>query len=326
MRCPMFSTNPPRVQVGLKEVFLDHSGTFSFISHAHSDHALSSRVPTVLASRETIDLLEARGYPAGNDVVHEHYGIKLLNAGHVLGARQLAAETDGGAFCYTGDFKLSSSPCVSGAEVPECDVLFTEATFGSPEFSFPPWEEVASEIAEWVSQEQKNGVVVLGGYALGKAQDLVKILNDYAGVTPLVEDNIAAVNDVYVKHGVKLDFIRASSEEGLKELEKNFVAVVPMNRVNNNFAFHLSRAYSKKVATAVATGWAHSRNFSADKAFCLSDHSDFNELLEFVERTGAKKVFTHCGNAVRFARELRRKDVNAQALEEQQKMLVAWEE
>ena len=323
----MFSFNPPSVSVGVRQITLDCASDFAFVSHAHSDHAFNSRRGFLLASPETADLLKARGYTVTSRVQHDHYGVKLLNAGHVLGARQLVAETDEGNFAYTGDFRSSDSFCVKGAEIPTgCDSLFMEATFGSPEFVFPSRAEVAEEITKWVSAESEKGIVVLGGYSLGKAQELIKILNDFAGVAPVVEETIARVNEVYVKHGVKLDFIRAESDEGLKALEKNFVAVVPMNKVNNNFAFQLSRAYSRRVATAVATGWALTERFARAKAFCLSDHSDFPELMEFVERSGAKKVFTAEGSARRLAKELRKKGVNAHAVEEQQKLLIAWDD
>src|SRR3989344_4030315 len=320
----MFSLNPPRVRIGLRELSLDHPGDYAFVSHAHSDNAVGLKAKKLVASEATLDLMRARNYAVHGTLEKEPYGVKWLSAGHVLGAKQLVAETEEGVFAYTGDFNTRDSVCVSKAEIPSCDVLYMEATFGSPEFVFPDPEVVAQEIASWAKEEQKKGIVVLGGYALGKAQELVKILNDYAGITPLVEDQIGRVNDVYVNHGVKLDFIRASSEEGLKELEKNFVAVVPMNKVNNNFAFHLSRAYSKRVSTAIATGWALTERFSS-KSFCLSDHADFPGLIDFVEQTGAKKIFVNYGNAKRFARELRAKGLNAQALEEQQKMLVAWD-
>ncbi len=321
----MLSFNPPRVTVGTREISLDHAGALAFISHAHSDHALSKAVPALLASRETADLLEARGYPLSREVLDAHYGVKMLDAGHVLGAKQLVAECDGGIFAYTGDFKVSGTPCVKGADVPECDVLLTEATFGSPEFVFPDEGDVAREIAGWVAEEQKKGIVVLGGYALGKAQYLVNILNEHAGIAPLVEDGIARVNKVYGKHGVALDYLETTTPEGLAELDRNFVAVVPMNRVNRDFASQLGRVYGKRVSAAVATGWALTRRFGSVKAFCLSDHSDFAELMSFVERTGAKKVFTHCGSARKLAAELRSKGVNAQALEENQKLLLAWE-
>lgn len=321
----MLSLNPPRIQVGTREVSLDHSGEFSFVSHAHSDHILTRKTPALLASEATVDLMRERGYPLAQSIHHEHSGMKLLSAGHVLGAKQLVAECDGGVFAYTGDFRLGDTACIKGADVPQCDVLLTEATFGSPEYVFPDHETVCKEIAQWVLAEQKKGIVVLGGYALGKAQDLVKILNDYAGITPVVENQIAGINAVYKKHGVKLDYLTTSSPEGLKELEKNFVAVVPMHKVNSSFATQLGNAYLKHVSTAVATGWAVTSRHASTKAFCLSDHSDFPELMDFVERTGAKKVFTHYGSAKRLAKELRNKGINAQALEETQKMLLAWE-
>lgn len=322
----MFSFNPPSVSIGVKQITLDHAGDCAFVSHAHSDHALVARAPSIIASRETVDLMHARGYKVASDVQHGHYNAKLLNAGHVLGARQFYAETDEGTFAYTGDFRMSDSFCVKGADVPQCDTLFMEATFGSPEFVFPSRAETAEEISKWVLAEREKGIVVLGGYSLGKAQELIKILNDYTGITPVVEDTIARVNEVYRKYGVNLDYLLASSDEGLRELDKNFVAVVPMNKVNNNFAFQLSRAYSRRVASAVATGWAATERFANAKAFCLSDHSDYPELLQFVERSGAKKIVTHYGHAKRLARDLRAKGLNARALEDRQKLLIAWED
>ena len=281
------------------------------------------KAKTLLASRETVDLMRARKYSIKGEAIDSHYGVKLISAGHVLGARQLVAETDGGVFAYTGDFNSANSACVPGAEVPQCDVLYTEATFGSPEFAFPERSEVENDIGKWALQSQKSGITVLGGYALGKAQELVKILNNH-GITPVVDESISRINEVYSKHGVKLDWLDSSSEEGLKELDGNFIAVVPMHKIRSNFAFQMSQAHSKKVFTAVATGWALTERYNSTKAFCLSDHCDFNSLMEFVEATGAKKVFTNYGEAIRFARELRKRGIDAHALEEQQKSLAVW--
>ena len=323
----MFSLSPPRVKVGEKSISLDSSGVCSFISHAHSDHALVTKNSTssIIASVETIELMKARKYPVkGKLEIPEK--VTLANAGHILGARQLVAETSGGIFAYTGDFRLSDSFCVKGAEVPQCDVLLMEATFGSPEYVFPPREQVAQEISKWVLKEREKGIVLLGGYSLGKAQELVKILNDYAGITPLAEESVCKINEVYMKHGVNLDFIKTNSPEGEEELKKNFVAVVPMHKVSAGLGFQLGKAHSKRVSSAVATGWASTEKFGLTRAFCLSDHSDFPELLDFVERTGAKKVFTHYGHSKKLARELRSRGVNARGLDEQQTLLVSWEE
>src|SRR3989338_3438007 len=110
----MFSFNPPSIQIGLKKISLDcGGGDCAFVSHAHSDHALTAKASELIASPATVDLMRARGYPVSKKISHDHYGIKLISAGHVLGARQLVAETEGeGSFAYTGDFRLSDSFCV----------------------------------------------------------------------------------------------------------------------------------------------------------------------------------------------------------------------
>lgn len=51
-----------------------------------------------------------------------------------------------------------------------------------------------------------------------------------------------------------------------------------------------------------------------DVAFPLSDHADHGELIEHVEETGAKKVFTVHGFTEEFAGDLRYLGIDALAL------------
>jgi putative mRNA 3-end processing factor len=51
-----------------------------------------------------------------------------------------------------------------------------------------------------------------------------------------------------------------------------------------------------------------------DAAFPLSDHADYDELLEYVRMTGAKTVWTHHGFVDEFARDLRRLGYQAEPL------------
>jgi Cft2 family RNA processing exonuclease len=66
------------------------------------------------------------------------------------------------------------------------------------------------------------------------------------------------------------------------------------------------------------SGWAlDSRakyQFRCDAAFSLSDHADYDELLECVERVQPKRVFTVHGFVEEFAADLRRRGVEAWAL------------
>jgi len=264
-----------------------------FISHAHADHAFSSKKSKrFMASDETLALLAARGFSLSGE--RWSNGFDLLRAGHVLGARQLAAECDGGVCVYAPDFKLSDSLTVKGAEVRECDELVVDGTFASPEYVFPEREITYQGIASWVKGNERNGhISVLGGYALGKAQELVACLNEYAGIQPCLSGETARLSRVYGEHGVKLGFVDVEAEPSA--LRGAFTAIVPLNKVNRLLAKRLESFYGKKVRVAAATGWALSRHYPVDAQFALSDHADSRELAEFIERTGAKRVYGERG-------------------------------
>src|SRR5437879_3228844 len=79
--------------------------------------------------------------------------------------------------------------------------------------------------------------------------------------------------------------------------------------------------------TALVSGWAKdadfARLFGADATFDLSDHCDFDELFEVVERSGADQVYTVHGYTEDFARHLRRKGIKAWALEKPEQLQLA---
>ncbi|MGC8850908.1 MAG: hypothetical protein ACP5O3_01605 [Candidatus Micrarchaeia archaeon] len=303
----------------------------SFVSHAHSDHAQARKAAKLLATPATIDLMKARNYDspaqATQELVEGEFKARLENAGHVLGSAQLYAEWDGTSFGYTADFKLSPSLTCKPATVMHSEVLLMEATYGSPEFVFPDREKTAREIAAWTKKHfEKGEITILGGYALGKAQELIKILNE-CGITPIVNNAVERICRVYVKHGVSLDFVPSESSEGEQAIArgKKFVAVLNFNEVTPVLAQRLTELHGRRVACATATGWAlGSRSTDYFKGFCLSDHADFNELTRYAEESGAKKIFTTHGFAEELAAALRKKGLNASPLPEFQESLSNW--
>lgn len=316
---PAFDPASSKVLHAGTAIALDHAkGDACFSSHAHSDHSsFLHRAKSVYASSETIALWEARsGKQFKGELLEESDGVRLLEAGHVLGARQIFLQGDGASFAYTGDFCASRTATCAAAAVPQCDELVVESTFGLPKYVFPERGELEEKIGKWASALlDKNENVVLGGYSLGKAQELIKIVNNCCGAAPLVDENIARVSKTYSKSGCFLDFVEIGSSEGERLLKKPFISVLPMNSVNYQLAATLSDHYGRPTATAVATGWALDGNsWGVDEAFPLSDHSDFPALLEFVLQTGAKKVFCTHGFEREFAAELQKRGVNAMPL------------
>ncbi|MFH1286015.1 MAG: MBL fold metallo-hydrolase RNA specificity domain-containing protein [Candidatus Micrarchaeota archaeon] len=303
------------LKVGDFSISLDRSGSeHCYVSHAHSDHAhvLGKKEKKFLASEETFCLA---GYK-GERTRTEFDGVRmsLFNAGHILGATQLEVEADGRVYVYTGDFKMQDGLTTKGAEVRECDQLLIEGTYGTPGVHFPRRAQVYEEMKEWVDANSERGIILLGGYSIGKAQELVKFLNEYCGITPLVHEKIEKACRVYEKFGVKLDRVCTRSEESEELKRGNFVAVLPHNLVNTKLALGLGGIYNKRVVCALATGWSKMRNYAVHKSFTLSDHADFDEILEYVERSRARKIYCCHGNEMTLARELRERGYNAQPI------------
>jgi putative mRNA 3-end processing factor len=305
-------------------ISLDSPGRDVFFSHAHSDH-LTSRVQRVLASKQTLGLMKARGWTKPLvELDHSAYSeqgvsIKLLESGHVLGSRQLWAQLDGQSFTYTADLNPEGTLLCKPAEIPVgVDSLLVESTYGKPEYAFPPAQQVYTEISSWVDNSLKTGhSVVLGGYALGKAQELVKVLNTHCGLSPIVNDSVASVCREYNKFGAGLKYIESSSPEGQASLKHSFVAVLPHHQVQPGLSEQLEGFCGRKVLTSLATGWANGtgRLSGVNKAFVLSSHADFASLIRFVEATGPKKVYCNHGFAQEFSSELRKRGYDAVAVE-----------
>lgn len=269
-------------------IALDHSdGDVSFVSHAHSDHLNGTKKKErLIASEETIAL---GGLSGKNEKIK---GVKLLEAGHILGSRQLIVENDGERILYTGDIRTRPSILFKGAEIPECDRLIIESTYGNPRFRFPDYYSVYSQMEKWINGNSDCNILI-GGYALGKAQELIKILNSF-GIAPVVDRNIERFNSIYESFGIKLERAVVGSEEAEEAMKRPFVGIVEMKRAKRYFAKRLEEAFGRKTLVAVATGWALHYRFDADAAFVLSDHADFYDLLGFIKGTGAKEIeFVH---------------------------------
>ncbi len=324
----MFVDERMVLSLGGQRIALDSSeSSVCFVSHAHSDHtqALKARGKKFVASSETLALAgyNANGNCIETPAVLDEVEVKLFNSGHVLGSTQLRAEHDGKVFAYTGDFKLRDGLTTKKAEVVECDTLLIEGTYGEAGTVFPERARVFDEMKKWVESRMNEGSVLLGGYSIGKAQELVKFLNDYCGMAPIVGGRIEEACGVYEKFGVKLDWVSAASEEGEELKKKNFVSILPHHQVGRELACKLASVYEKKISTALATGWANKRMFDVDEVFPISDHADFEEILEYVEESKAKEVICCHGNEDNLSRELRKKGHCARAIGKAMQMRLA---
>ncbi|HEX8340577.1 MAG TPA: MBL fold metallo-hydrolase RNA specificity domain-containing protein [Tepidisphaeraceae bacterium] len=291
----------------------------SFVSHAHSDHVARHQV--ALATPETLALAEVRlgledsiSLPLGEDHVHEHCRVRLYSAGHVLGSAMIRVEHDGGALLYTGDFKLRQSLTVPVAEAPTADVLIMESTYGRPMFRFPPKAETAARLVELVGGAFRDGrQPVVMGYSLGKAQEIVRILTD-AGFVVTEHGAVGKLSDVYEQRGVPLGKRRkyvAADFRGPRALplEERGVLVAPPQVARSTFVSGFDNP-----VTIMMSGWAllkgaHFR-YGVQHVLPLSDHADFDELIELIDRVQPKKILTVHGFPD-FVQTLRKRGLDA---------------
>ncbi len=289
----------------------DPSANVNFVSHAHSDHTSGiRRGRSIIASDATKSLIKER-YGIEAAEANLCSDIRLLNAGHILGSRQLYAESDCGSMLYSGDYLLQPSPVAERIEFTKADILIIDSTYPERSVKFDDRGDVTDNISKYTERKLDKGIVLFGAYAVGKAQELISIFNE-KGILPVVDRSISRMSRVYAKHCIRLKYASIDeNNEALEEATKgNFVGIVSMHRLNE-LKGKISGFYGKTVFTAVATGFAKIMRFGADAQFALSDHADFYQATEYIDNVCPEKIYTVGKGREVFAQNLADEGYNA---------------
>ncbi len=298
------------VQDGIKEIILDPARPTpgSIVSHGHMDHLTEGGVMTP----ETLEILKVRKHssvgtalPYNREKDVNGFRIRLRDAGHVFGSAMVRADD----LLYTGDMNPEGG-VTCGKAVPErCTTLVIEATYGKPYLNFPPKHVVESDLLNWVEFSLSEGPVALGGYDFGKAQELIALVNRLK-VEVAVSDRIADIADVYRRAGVKLAY-RRISELSESEQKDPRVYVLPRGWLKPPLEESVSWLGQTGMRTAYCSGWCtiydFTRSYGLDAQFPLSDHADFDALLNFVDACRPKRVYTVFSHPVDLAKEIERR-------------------
>lgn len=115
---------------------------------------------------------------------------QFFNAGHVLGAAMVHMEISGVEILYTGDYSAEEDRHLMAAEAPvgcNPDVLICESTFGLQ--SHPSREERETKFLDHVHAiVRRGGRCLVPMFALGRAQELLLILEEYWRAHPELQD------------------------------------------------------------------------------------------------------------------------------------------
>jgi putative mRNA 3-end processing factor len=299
----------------------DENRSIRVVTHAHADHmvglgkSLKNSEVTIMtpATNDMIEALKGPRFLSRGTVKTLDYGeeftygdetLTLHYADHILGTAQaLVEDKEQTRILYTSDFRYSRTPRV------DADVLVMEATYGDPVRVRPFGMMTEGILISLVEQGLKRGPVYVFGYH-GKLQKMMQILYEAKIKTPfIVPDKIHQVSKICEKHGMKLGkhLLPYDDEEAQSVLTQNEPSVV--------FYHTYSRKRVDGEALKIrASGWEFRKPCrkvgTNDYVVALSDHSDFNELLQYVERCNPKMVITdgHRSEAARiFAKEIEKR-------------------
>lgn len=286
------------------------------ITHAHGDHARWGSnnylchhfsKPILQARLGTINV-QSTGWSEPISV--NHAKISLHPAGHIIGSSQIRIELNGEVWVVSGDYKTEFDGLSEPFEPVKCNSFITESTFGLPIYKWKPQAQIFQQIKEWIQKNKAQGKTsILIAYSLGKAQRILQPLSE-------VCDNILAhgavwnLHQILINAGWKLPILERVTPETPKEKLKGAVVIAPSSAENS--------PWLKKFAPysiGICSGWmqvrGNIRRRNVDAGFVLSDHADWDGLLQSVKATGASRVFVTHGFQSVFSRYLTEQGIEA---------------
>lgn len=290
------------------------------ITHAHSDHARPGSAayltadPGVAVLRHRLgDDATIEGLPYGANFVHNGVRLSFHPAGHVLGAAQVRIEHRGQVCVVSGDYKTAPDPTCAPFEPLRCHTFVTESTFGLPIYRWRPSAEIFADInAWWRSNQQQNRTSVLFAYSLGKAQRILASIDRSIGPI-LLHGAIESIVQIFRQAGLDLPPPVRATTENARDTRGQALVLAPPSSENTPWLQKFG-----EVSTAVASGWmairGTRRRRAVDRGFALSDHADWDGLLDSIAATGAERVLVTHGYAATLSRWLNEHGTSAAEL------------
>lgn len=292
---------------------------YAIISHGHADHARWGN-KHYLCHNDSKAILKHR---IGQDISIESMGYnepKMINgvqvsfhpAGHIIGSAQIRLEHKGYVIVFSGDYKTQPDFISVPFEPVKCNEFITESTFGLPVYKWKTEEELQKELSDWVIQNQQNNrTSVFIGYSLGKAQRIMKLVEGVDDV--FVHSAINNLNNAISDSGIIIPETTLIKPDFDKKDIQNKIVILPPALLGSKMLKRIPNA-----ATAICSGWMHIRGNrrwkGVDAGFAVSDHADWDGLLEAVKATEAEKVYVTHGSQAVFSKYLNEIGIEAHEL------------
>ena len=194
--------------VVVSHAHLDHTGFLPYLYHYGYEGPIYCTTPTrdlmTLLQVDHIDIAHREGNPLPFNIKHVQKSIKhtitldygevtdispdirltLHNAGHILGSAMAHMHIGDGQhnMVYTGDFKYERSRLLEPATVrfPRAETVVMESTYGGHEDVQPSRNNAEKQTMKTIYKTLKRGgKVLIPVFAVGRAQELMIVLEEY---------------------------------------------------------------------------------------------------------------------------------------------------
>jgi len=216
----------------------------------------------------------------------------------------LVEDKDGVRITYTGDFDFPNTKPI------RTDILVLDATFGDPaQVTKCSRDEIIDWLVYLVKRELETSSVCILAHR-GKLQEVMSILNEKGITIPfLCAPDIFRMSIVYQKYGASVGNMLSLEDNAAQEI---------IQKGERHIIFHLLGRRLQLLPKGIhytkirVSRWGTKEPYYtiADDYYvvALSDHADFNGILEYVRGCKPKLVITdgyRAGSANSLAAEIR---------------------
>ncbi|MBW3003001.1 MBL fold metallo-hydrolase [Candidatus Woesearchaeota archaeon] len=179
LKCPIYCTAETKE---LSNILLLDSFHIDLHSHVHISYD-ENDIKRVMSQCRTIDY--------GQE--HNFQGVKFNfhDACHIPGSASVEMEIEGKKLLYTGDINNTETRLLkSNLALPNADIMITECTYGDR--NHPPRKNTEKKFLDAVKQTLANrGSVLVPAFAVGRAQEMLLLLQDLDTDVPVYLDGMA---------------------------------------------------------------------------------------------------------------------------------------
>lgn len=274
------------------------------LTHGHSDHArwgskwylCQTDTKPILETRLGPGIYQTSGY--GQNTYINGVKVSMHPAGHIIGSAQVRVEHGGEVWVISGDYKIENDGISGQWEPVKCHSFVSECTFGLPVYQWKPQAQIFSDIQQWVLKNKAAGKSsLLFAYSLGKAQRLLPCLTEVTDRI-LVHGAVYNVHMALVNAGIDLPEVHRVTPDTPKEWLKGAVVIAPSSAEGTTWMRRFA-----PLEVGVCSGWMNIRGAmrrrNADAGFSLSDHADWDGLLQAVKATEAENIYVTHGFTAR---------------------------